>query len=74
MEKPIPQVAHEQQIESQSTANFVGKVNEPMNIDTTSEHSSSTQFVFLSSNDPSELSLSEREVKMRTNSRPRSPS
>ena len=37
-----------------------------MNIDTSSEYTSSSEFEFLSSTDPSEPDLSEREVKKRT--------
>ena len=62
----IPQVAPEQQTEKKSAANFVYKVHEEMIIDTSSEYTSSSEFKFLSSTDPSEPGLSEREVKKRT--------
>ena len=65
--KAIPQVMPEQEtISQQSSANCVYKINEQMNFDSSSEYSSSSDFEFLSSTDPSELSLSEREVKKRT--------
>ena len=38
-----------------------------MNTDTSFEYTSSSEFEFLSSTDPSERGLSEREVKKRTN-------
>ena len=61
-----PQVAPEQQTENKSAATFDYKICEEMNIDTSSEYTSSSVFEFLSSTDPSEPSLSEREVKKRT--------
>ena len=60
--KEIPQVAPEQQTESESAANFVYRFNDEMNIDTSSENSSSSEFEFLFSTDPSEPGLLEREV------------
>ena len=49
-----------------SRANFVYKVYSEMNLSTASELTSSSQFEFLSSTDPSEAGLSEREVRKRT--------
>ena len=48
-----PEVASEQQSENKSVAKFVSKVFEEMNIDTSSEYNSSSEFEFLSSTDPS---------------------
>ena len=62
----IPQVAPEQQTENESAANFDYKVYEEMNIDTSSENTSSSEFEILSSTDPPEPGLLEREVKTRT--------
>ena len=62
--KAIPQIVSGQETETQqSDANFVYKVYDQMNLDTSSEYSSSSEFDFLSSTDPSELGLSEREIK-----------
>ena len=63
--KAIPQVASEQQTENQSTANFVCKVDGPMKLDTASDYSSSSEFEFLLSTDPSD-GLSEHEKRKRT--------
>ena len=49
-----------------SRANFVSKVYSEMNISTASELTSSSEFEFLSSTDPSEAGLSEREIRKRT--------
>ena len=48
-----------------SRANFVYKVCSEMNLSTASELSSSSEFEFLSSTDPSEAGLSEREIRKR---------
>ena len=48
-------------------ANFVCKVYSEMNLSTASELTSSSEFEFLSSTDPSESGLSEREFRKRTN-------
>ena len=47
-------------------ANFVSKVYSEMNLSTASELTSSSEFEFLSSTDPSESGLSEREIRKRT--------
>ena len=47
-------------------ANFVYKVYSEMNLSTASELTSSSEFEFLSSTDPSEAGLSEREIRKRT--------
>ena len=47
-------------------ATFVYKVYSEMNLSTASELNSSSEFEFLSSTDPSEAGLSEREVRKRT--------
>ena len=47
-------------------ANFVCKVYSEMNLSTASELTSSSEFEFLSSTDPSESGLSEREIRKRT--------
>ena len=47
-------------------ANFVYKVYSEMNLFTASELTSSSEFEFLSSTDPSEAGLSEREIRKRT--------
>ena len=49
-----------------SRANFVYKVYSQMNLSTASELTSSSEFEFLSSTDPSEAGLSEREIRKRT--------
>ena len=49
-----------------SRANFVYKVYSEMNLSTASELTSSSEFEFLSSTDPSESGLSEREIRKRT--------
>ena len=49
-----------------SRANFVYKVYSEMNLSTASELTSSSEFEFLSSTDPSEAGLSEREIRKRT--------
>ena len=49
-----------------SRANFVYKVYSEMNLSTASELTSSSEFEFLSSKDPSEAGLSERENRKRT--------
>ena len=49
-----------------SRANFVYKVYSEMNLSTASELTSSSEFEFLSSTDPSEAELSEREIRKRT--------
>ena len=64
--KAIPQIVPTQVTETQSSANYVCKVYEQMNLDSSSEYSSSSEFEFLSSTDPSELGLSKREIKKRT--------
>ena len=65
--KAIPQIVPGQSNETlQSNANYVCKVYEQMNLDSSSEYSSSSEFEFLSSTEPSELGLSEREIKKRT--------
>ena len=62
--KAIPQIVPGQSSETlQSNANYVCKVYEQMNLDSSSEYSSSSEFEFLSSTEPSELGLSEREIK-----------
>ena len=67
VDKAIPQMVPGQITETQqSNANYVCKIYEQMNLDSSSEYSSSSEFEFLSSTDPSELGLSEREVKKRT--------
>ena len=48
-----------------SRANFVYKVYSEMNLSTASELTSSSEFEFLSSTDPSEAGLSEREIRKR---------
>ena len=58
----IPQIPPEQQTENKLPATFVFKVCEEMNISTSSEYSSLSEFEFLLS----EPGLSEREVKKRT--------
>ena len=62
----IPQVAPDQQTENISAASFVYKIYEEMNINTSFEYTSSSEFEFLWSTDPSEPGLSERQVKKRT--------
>ena len=47
-------------------ANFVFEVYSEMNLSTASELTSSSEFEFLSSTDPSEAGLSEREIRKRT--------
>ena len=47
-------------------ANFVCKVYSEMNLSTASELTSSSEYEFLSSTDPSETGLSEREIRKRT--------
>ena len=47
-------------------ANFVCKVYSEINLSTPSELTSSSEFEFLSSTDPSETGLSEREIRKRT--------
>ena len=47
-------------------ANFVYKVYSEMNLSTASELTSSSEFEFLSSTDPCEAGLSEREIRKRT--------
>ena len=47
-------------------ANFVYKVYSEMNLSTASELTSSSEFGFLSSTDPSEAGLAEREIRKRT--------
>ena len=65
--KAIPQVTLEQEIiPLQSSAKCVYKRYEQMIFDSSSEYSTSSEFEFLSSTDPSEIGLSEREVKKRT--------
>ena len=49
-----------------SRANFVYKVYSEMNLSTASELTSSSEFEFLSSTDPSEAGLSGREIRKRT--------
>ena len=49
-----------------SRANFVYKVYSEMNLSTASELTSPLEFEFLSSTDPSEAGLSEREIRKRT--------
>ena len=49
-----------------SRANFVYKVYSEMNLSTASELTSSSEFEFLSSTDPSGAELSEREIRKRT--------
>ena len=49
-----------------SRANFVHKVYSEINLSTASELTSSSEFEFLSSTDPSEAGLSEREIRKRT--------
>ena len=49
-----------------SRASFVYKVYSEMNLSTASELTSSSEFEFLSSTDPSEAGLSEREIRKRT--------
>ena len=67
--KVIPQIVPGQVTKTQqSNANYVCEVYEQMNLDFSSEYSSSSEFEFLSSTDPSELGLSERENKKRTGS------
>ena len=63
----IAQVAHDQQTKNQSTANFLN-IYEQVNINTSSEYSSSSEFEFLLSTDPSELGLSLVAVVHRSNS------
>ena len=60
----IPQFAHEQNSEIK-TVDFVGKIYDEINLDTNSKYTSSSEFAFLSSTDPSEDGLSERESKKR---------
>ena len=63
----IPQTVPGQVTETQqSNANYVCKVYEQMNLDSSSEYSSSSEIEFLSSTDPSELGFSERDIKKRT--------
>ena len=65
--KAISQVMPEQEtLSQQSSANCVYKVYEQMNFDSSSGYSSSSEFEFLSSTDPSELGSSEPEIKRRT--------
>ena len=49
-----------------SRANFVHKVYSEMNLSTASELTSSSEFEFLSSTDPSEAGLLEHEIRKRT--------
>ena len=49
-----------------SRANFVHKIYSEVNLSTASELTSSSEFEFLSSTDPSEAGLSEREIRKRT--------
>ena len=70
--KAIPQIVPGQVNETQqSNANYVCKVYEQMNLDSSSEYSSSSDIEILSSTEPSELGLSEREIKKRTDYRAR---
>ena len=63
----IPQVMSEQEtLHQQSSANCVYKIYQQIIFGSSSEYSSSSEFEFLSSTDPSELGLSEREVNRRT--------
>ena len=55
-------------------ANFVYKVYSEMNLSTASELTSSSEFEFLSSTDPSESGLSEREIRKRTDPELMAPS
>ena len=65
--KVIPQIVPGQEtVSQQSNANYVHKVYEQMKFDSSSEHSSSSEFEILSYTDPSVFGLSEREVKKRT--------
>ena len=64
--KAISQTVPEQLTAYQPTANFVCKVFEQMNFDSSFEYSSSSEFEFLFSTDPSELGLSFCEIKKRT--------
>ena len=67
VQNATPQVMPVQEtLPQQSSANCVYKIYEQMNFNSSSENSSSFKFEFLSSTDPSELGLSEREVKKRT--------
>ena len=56
-----------------SGANFVYKVYKEMNLSTASELTSSSELEFLSSTDPSEAGLSEREIRKRTDPEPMAP-
>ena len=63
--KAIPQIVPEQITETQhSNANYVCKIYEQVN--SSSGYSSSSEFEFLSSTDPLEVGLSDREIMKRT--------
>ena len=63
--EPPTKASKETEVDN-SLANFVYKVYSEMNLSTASELTSSSEFEFLSSTDPSEAGLSEREIRKRT--------
>ena len=68
--KAIPQQSTPQSTQRTEVNNnqfaFVNKIYEEMNYDTDSQLTSSSEFEFLSSTDPTEESLSDREIRKRT--------
>ena len=64
-QQSAPKPAQRTQVDNDQFA-FVNKVYEEMNYDTNSQLTSSSEFEFLSSTDPTEEGLSEREVRKRT--------
>ena len=64
-QQPAPKPALRTQVHNDQFA-FVNKIYEEMNFDTDSQLTSLSEFEFLSSTDPTEEGLSEREVRKRT--------
>ena len=64
-QQSVPKPALRTQVDNDQFA-FVNKIYEEMNYDTDSQLTSSSEFAFLSSTDPTEEGLSEREVRERT--------
>ena len=64
-QQSTPQPTQRTKVDNDQFA-FVNKIYEEMNYDTNSQLTSSSEFEFLSSKDPTEEGLSEREVRKRT--------
>ena len=64
-QQSVPKPALRTQVDNEQFA-FVNKLYEKMNYDTDSQLTSSSEFEFLSSTDPTEEGFSEREVRKRT--------